>query len=301
MTPDGDAELMVLLIHRRKQRDVSFPKGKLDPGESMPQAAVRETREETGLRVALGASLGTIHYEMPGGNAKVVQYWAAEVTAKAALASTFKPNSEVQALEWVPADTARSRLTYEADRELFDVFMRFAEPDLLDTFSVTLLRHAKAEPGGDLHPVDHLRPLSDTGQRQARTLVPILRSFGPRRVYTSTATRCIETVSPLAARIEKEIRPHDCLSQDFWDAGDLTQTRRLIGKIVARGRSAVVCSHQPVIPDLARELMLATGSLPGSYVSESSQLPPAGFSVFHISRSRPGAGILCVESYPLKH
>src|SRR5690606_14839423 len=113
----GSRKLMVLLIHRTKQRDVSFPKGKLDPGEAMPQAAVRETREETGLKLKLGVSLGTISYEMPGGAEKIVQYWAAKVTAKKALASTFRPNGEVQALEWVPAENARELLTYEADRE----------------------------------------------------------------------------------------------------------------------------------------------------------------------------------------
>ncbi|GAA1316874.1 NUDIX domain-containing protein [Leucobacter albus] len=300
-TPSGDEELMVLLIHRRKQRDVSFPKGKLDPGESMPQAAVRETREETGLRLTLGATLGTIHYEMPGGNAKIVQYWAAEVTPKAALASTFKPNSEVQALEWVPAAAARDLLSYEADRELFDVFMRLAGPGLLDTFSVTLLRHAKAAPRDEAQPVDHLRPLTETGERQAATLVPILRSFAPRRIYSSTATRCLQTVAPLAERTKREVREHECLSQDFWEEGDLTLTRRLVGKIVTRGRSAVVCSHLPVLGDLARELMLASGSLPGEYIADAAALPPAGFSVFHFSRSRPGAGILGVESYPLKH
>lgn len=300
-TPGGDEQLMVLLIHRTKQRDVSFPKGKLDPGESMPEAAVRETREETGLRVALGASLGTIHYDMPGGGAKIVQYWSAEVTAKAALASSFKPNSEVQALEWVPASDARERLTYEADRELFDVFLKLAAPGLLDTFSVTLLRHAKAEPRGEHVPVDHLRPLTTTGERQALTLAPILRAFAPRRIYSSTATRCLSTVAPLAELIGKDVRERECLSQDFWDEGDLSATRTLIGKIIKRGRSAVVCSHLPVLPDLARELMLASGSLPGEYVQDAARLPPGGFSVFHFSRSRPGAGILGVETYPLKH
>ncbi|KAM9863029.1 NUDIX domain-containing protein [Leucobacter sp. BZR 635] len=300
-TPADVEELMVLLIHRRKQRDVSFPKGKLDPGESMPEAAVRETREETGLRVTLGATLGTIHYEMPGGNAKIVQYWAAEVTAKAALASTFKPNSEVQALEWVPASAARDLLSYEADRELFDVFLRLAEPGLLDTFSITLLRHAKAAPRGEEFPEDHLRPLTETGERQAHTLAPILRTFAPKRVFSSTATRCLSTVAPLAERLKTEVRERECLSQDFWDEGDLTATRRLVGKIVKRGKSAVICSHLPVLPDLARELMLASGSLPGEYVEDAARLPPAGFSVFHFSRSRPGAGILGVETYPLKH
>ncbi|MFF8817247.1 NUDIX domain-containing protein [Leucobacter sp. NPDC015123] len=297
----GKDELMVLLIHRRKQRDVSFPKGKLDPGESMPQAAVRETHEETGLRISLGATLGTIHYDLPGGGTKIVQYWAAEVTPKTALASTFKPNSEVQALEWVAASAARDLLSYQADRELFDVFTRLAAPGLLDTFSVTLLRHAKAQALGEEYPADRLRQLTQGGERQAHTLAPILRSFAPKRIYSSTATRCLETVAPLAELIKKDVREQECLSQDFWDEGDLTLTRRLIGKIVTRGRSAVICSHLPVLPDLARELVLASGSLPGEYVEDAARLPPAGFSVFHFSRSRPGAGILGVETYPLKH
>ncbi|MFC5339118.1 NUDIX hydrolase [Leucobacter denitrificans] len=297
----GKSQLMVLLIHRTKQRDVSFPKGKLDPGESMPQAAVRETREETGLKVKLGVCLGTINYELPNGAEKIVQYWAAKVTPKKALASTFKPNGEIQALEWVLAKNARELLTYEADRELFDVFMRLTEPGLIDTFSVTLLRHAKAEPRSETFPVDHQRPLSPTGLHQAEMLAPILASFGPKRIYSSTADRCLSTVAPLAHLLGKGVRERVSLSQGFWDTGDLAETRKLIGKIVKRGKSVVVCSHRPVLPDLARELVLASGSLPGSYLDEATALPPAGFSVFHFSKKRPGAGILGVETYPLKH
>lgn len=298
---DGSSRLMVLLIHRAKQKDVSFPKGKLDPGESMPQAAVRETFEETGLKIALGPSLGMIHYDLPNDSDKVVQYWACEVTQKVALASMFKPNREVQALEWVLATEARERLTYEADRELFDVFTRLADRDLLDTFSVTLLRHAKAEPRGEGSPADHLRPLTEAGLAQAERLAPILSCFKPKRIYSSTAERCLSTVAPLAALRGKKVKEREELSQDFWDEGDLSGMRKLIGKIVKRGKSAVVCSHRPVLPDLARELMLASGSVPGAYLEEASALPPAGFSVFHFSRSRPGAGILEVETYPLKH
>ncbi|UOQ60002.1 NUDIX hydrolase [Leucobacter rhizosphaerae] len=299
--PGGGSRVMVLLIHRTKQKDVSFPKGKLDPGESMPEAAVRETREETGLSVALGSHLGTIHYDLAGGNTKTVQYWAAEVSAEAALASTFTPNGEVQALEWVPVEAARRRLSYRADRELYDVFLRLAEHDLLETFSVTLLRHAKAEPRGEAYPTDHLRPLAATGLAQAATLAPILAAFGPRRILSSTATRCLETVAPLASSLGKRVRPKEALSQDHWDEGDLTDLRALVGKAVSRGRNAVLCSHRPVLPDLVRELILATGSLPGGYVDKAAALPPGGFSVFHLSRTRPGAGILGVETYPLKH
>ncbi|MBK0419950.1 NUDIX hydrolase [Leucobacter sp. CSA1] len=294
-------QTMVLLIHRTRQRDVSFPKGKLDPGESMPQAAVRETREETGLSVALGLHLGTIHYELGGGGRKTVQYWAAEVTPEMALASTFTPNGEIQALEWVPLGDVRKRLSYRADRELFDVFLHLAEHELLETFSLTLLRHAKAEPRGSGPPADHLRELTRGGEEQAETIVPMLAAFGPRRIYSSTARRCLGTVAPLSAFLGKKVREKACLSQDDWDAGDLTELRRFIGKLVTKGRSAVLCSHRPVLPDLGRELVLATGSVPGDYLQEATVLPTAGFSVFHFSRRRPGAGILGVEVYPVKH
>lgn len=297
----GGQRIMVLLVHRTKQRDVSFPKGKLDPGESMPQAAVRETQEETGLSVSLGVMLGTIHYELPSGGQKTVQYWAAEVTESAVHASTFKPNGEISALEWVPLEEVSDRLSYKADQQLFRVFVRLAERDAVDTFSVLLLRHAKAEPRSDLYPVDALRPLSPVGENQAETLVPTLAAFGPRRLVSSSAARCQSTVDPLATHLGKRVRVRDGLSQEAWDAGDTTELRRIIGKVVRRGKNALICTHRPVLPDAARELVLATGSLPGEYLEEAAALPPGGFSIFHISSRFPGSGILAVETYPLKH
>lgn len=301
VTTDAGERIMVLLVHRTKQRDVSFPKGKLDRGESMPQAAARETREETGLTVSLGSNLGTIDYTLPDGREKTVQYWAAEVVESAVHTSEFRPNGEISALEWAPLEEVSELLSYEADRQLFKVFTRLAERDALDTFSIILLRHAKAEDRSEHYPIDHLRPLAEAGDDQAETLVPILESFAPKRIYSSTALRCHSTVQPLADHLGKKIRLRDGLSQDTWDSGDTVELRKIIGKIVRRGKSAVICTHRPVLPDAARELALATGSLPGDYLREAAALPPAGFSVFHFSRKHPGAGILSVETYPLKH
>lgn len=294
-------QLMVLLVHRTKQKDVSFPKGKLDPGESMPQAAVRETFEETGLAVSLGVNLGMIHYSLPAGGEKMVQYWAAEVPEASVHTSKFKPNGEISALEWVPIDEVQERLSYKADRQLFKVFQRLVEREAIDTFSVILLRHAKAEPRGKSFPVDHLRPLAPAGQDQAETLVPTLESFGPHKLYTSSATRCASTLQPLAKKLSRKLRERDGLSQDYWDTGDLSELRRIIGKVVRKGKNAIICTHRPVLPDAARELALATGSLPGDYLAEAAALPPAAFSIFHFSAKHPGAGILAVETYPLKH
>lgn len=298
-TESGD-EIMVLLIHRRKQRDISFPKGKLDPGESMPQAAVRETEEETGLAVTLGANLGQIRYTLKTGDEKTVQYWAAEVSEATVQTSTFVPNSEVDALEWVPLAKARKRLSYDPDREILAVFRQLVERGAVETFSVILLRHAKAEPRSEAFPEDRMRPLSDVGEDQAELLVPILRTFGPARILSSNAERCMRTVAPLALDLHKTVRVHEGLSQEAWDRGDTYDLRRTIGKVIRKGKNAIICTHRPVLPDAARELALATGSLQGDYLREASELPPGGFSVFHFSRRHPGAGILSVETYPIK-
>ena len=74
-----DGKLRVLVIYRGDRADVSLPKGKVDPGETLPQTAVREIGEETGIAITLGAPLGTVEYTLPNGREKVVYYWAAEV------------------------------------------------------------------------------------------------------------------------------------------------------------------------------------------------------------------------------
>ena len=66
----------ILVVHRGDRADVSLPKGKVDPGETLPETAVREIMEETGLGVTLGAPLGTVEYVLPGGRDKIVHYWS---------------------------------------------------------------------------------------------------------------------------------------------------------------------------------------------------------------------------------
>src|SRR6266567_8369651 len=64
----------VMVIHRKRHGDWTFPKGKLKQGESFQQAAIREVREETGCKVRLGKFLGAIGYEV-NGIPKAVLYW----------------------------------------------------------------------------------------------------------------------------------------------------------------------------------------------------------------------------------
>ena len=79
--PDHTAEY--LLVHRPKYDDWSLPKGKLNAGESFKQAALREVEEETGMRCSITAKVGTISYQTPNDNTKVVRYWTLEAESGA--------------------------------------------------------------------------------------------------------------------------------------------------------------------------------------------------------------------------
>ena len=108
--PDGAPELVV--VHRPRYDDWSLPKGKLDPGESWEDAALREVEEEVGLRCRLGPELPPVSYRDHKGRAKDVRYWLMEPADGAA---SFEPNDEVDEMRWVDAGTAEDLLSYPHD------------------------------------------------------------------------------------------------------------------------------------------------------------------------------------------
>ncbi len=139
-----DGKLRILVIHRTAYADVTLPKGKVDPGETLAETAVREIFEETGIAVHLGIPVGVSRYRMAKGRQKIVHYWAAEATDKAIRASAFVPNKEIAAIEWVSPRKARGYLSYPVDVEILDQFLRYVDDGILSTFPIIVLRHAKA-------------------------------------------------------------------------------------------------------------------------------------------------------------
>ena len=291
-----DGKLHVLVIHRTVYGDVTIPKGKVDPGESLPRTAVREIAEETGLEVALGVPLGVSRYPMPSGREKIVHYWAAEVSERAVQRSTFKPNAEVAALEWVTIKRARGYLSYEPDREILDNFAKLVQQEVTSTFALLLVRHGKAVGRGGWKGPDASRPLVERGVAQAANLVDALTAWAPKRIVSSPAVRCVTTVAPLAAATGIEIKRDAGISQESWESGK-AEVRRVVGKRVRSGKSAVICGHGPVFPEIIREIALATATPLGSYVTDAAGLEPGAFSVVHLSSTNSGSGIIAIETH----
>jgi 8-oxo-dGTP pyrophosphatase MutT (NUDIX family) len=104
-------EAAVLLVHRSKYDDWSFPKGKLEEGESWAECAVREVEEETGLRCEPGEVVGRTRYFVLQGP-KEVRYYHMTCEGEA------RAQNEVDEVRWVPLEEARELLTHERDRKL---------------------------------------------------------------------------------------------------------------------------------------------------------------------------------------
>jgi 8-oxo-dGTP pyrophosphatase MutT (NUDIX family)/phosphohistidine phosphatase SixA len=236
----------VLLIHRPRYDDWSFPKGKLDPGEHVAAAAVREVAEETGLRVRLGPPLAEQQYTLENGNRKVVSYWVGRVVGDDDV-SGYAPNNEVDAVEWVAYDKALDRLTHDHDRDT----LREAGKVRRRTHPVVILRHSQARSRKAWRKNDRLRPLLRAGQRQAEKLVPVLAAYDATRIVSSSSTRCVETVAPYVDATGRKPELVDGLSEQ-----DATRksVAGVVEDLVAGDEGAVLCTHRPVLPKVFEAL-----------------------------------------------
>ncbi|TBN57667.1 NUDIX domain-containing protein [Glaciihabitans arcticus] len=292
-----DGKARILLVHRAGHADVSLPKGKLDPGETLPQTAVREILEETGLGVSLGAPLGTVEYTLPSGREKIVYYWSCEVDDHALQLAKFTPNSEIAALEWATLGKARKKLTYAHDIDVIDRFAERLKAGRARTFAIVALRHGKTVSPSSWDGPDATRPLLQRGTEQAQSLATGLAAFAPEKLVSSTAVRCLSTIAPLAGHTGLGVIATDEISQDAFESGT-SAVGTVVGKRIRKQKTTVLCSHGPVLPEIIAEIAKQTNTLWDRDLEHSTMLDTGGYTVLHISRENPSSsGIVAIETH----
>ena len=291
-----DGKARVLLVHRGDRADVSLPKGKLDPGETLPQTAVREIAEETGLAITLGAPLGTVEYTLPSGREKVVYYWSAEVGDHALELSSFSPNSEIASIEWVPLEKARKKLSYAHDIDVLDRFEERLLAGRARTFAIIALRHGTAVPPSTWDGEDSTRPLMQRGADQALSIAPAIAAYAPAKLISSTAARCLATIAPLAGRLGLEVKASKAVSQDAWETAT-GNVEKVVAKRLAKRVTAVICSHGPVLPDIILEVARLTNTRTDSALRRAAELSTGEYAVLHIALDGHTPAIVAVESH----
>ena len=279
-----------LAVHRPHRSDWSLPKGKIEPGEHVLAAAIRECDEETGIQAVLGARLPTQEYTALG-QLKTVEYWVAHVKAE----EEFQPNDEVDELRWVNVQSARHLLTYAHDITLVE-----QAATLPPTQPLIILRHAQAVKRSDFdgrH--DYDRPINGKGRSQAKSLIPLLDAYGITAVHSSDAQRCTQSVKRYAKAAQVPVIPEASLSEERFLENPKRVTSRILD-LASQQQSLVICSHRPVLPTILDAVAKTLGDDPSRSYWDP-KLQPGSFIVVHRAFSPNGTPrVVSVERHQIE-
>lgn len=112
-----------------------------------------------------------------------------------------------------------------------------------------VVRHADAGHRSQWSGSDEDRPLSHRGARQAKGIAHQLADAGISRLISSPYARCVQTLEPLAKQHDLPVEADERLAEGAGATGALELVSELVG------RTAVLCSHGDVIPDLLEALV----------------------------------------------
>ena len=237
-------KIEVLIIHRPKYDDWTFPKGKAEIGEPLIACAYREVLEETNIETAFGPYLGEVEYLTNDGKKKV-SFWSAKVVKE----KDFKPNAEVDQLKWVEVTKVKELLTLDTDRKILEQFLRI-EPD---TKPLVLLRHAKAVTRDEWQGEDDDRPLDSYGQNQAKRLLAMYQVFNLEQIHSSDAVRCYDTVVAIAKGLSIKLEVTGKLSESTFKK-DKEKAFDYAKDLMKLNESVLLCSHNPILPKMLNKL-----------------------------------------------
>lgn len=249
VTRNGANGTEFLLVHRGYRQDWSFPKGKVDPGEHVLTAAVREVREETGFAIQLGIPLPTQTYNVEG-RMKDSRYWIGHL-----LAGEFVANDEVDDIAWLTFDEAKKRLTYEHDIEVLT-----AASASKRTSPLMILRHTQSVKRAEwlmssdgLAEIDASRPLTAVGRMQAMSLVGALAAYGIDEIHSSDSRRCRDTVGPFATARSLAVMLEKTVSEERHQEHP-EKAKARVTELAAQSKPLVLCTHRPVMPTVMSAL-----------------------------------------------
>jgi 8-oxo-dGTP pyrophosphatase MutT (NUDIX family)/phosphohistidine phosphatase SixA len=296
--------LQVVLVHRPRYQDWSWPKGKLEPGESLPGTATREVSEETGYDVILGIPLPTLEYALVDGQVKRVSYWAAQVggrpDAPALLARPPVPRAstaEIDRSGWFDVEVAATQLTNALDRTPLTALIEAHFKGRLVTHAIVVARHGRARPRSTWPGTELGRPLTAVGARQAAALVPVLSAFGVTDIVTSHWQRCRDTVEPYVRATAITPRESTHLSETEHESSP-QRVRAEIDGLLAAGRGVVVCTHRPVLRTVLHVLAAsARRSAAATLPAKDPYLKAGSVLVAHVARGEKGPGVVAAETH----
>jgi 8-oxo-dGTP pyrophosphatase MutT (NUDIX family) len=113
----------VVLVKPAGKNNWVLPKGHVESGETILDAALREANEETGLKVEPGDALGNVSY---------IYSWRTDSSKPAVRifkrvhfylmrcvgGDTAGHDDEIDEVQWVPLDAALARATHKSERDL---------------------------------------------------------------------------------------------------------------------------------------------------------------------------------------
>jgi 8-oxo-dGTP diphosphatase len=248
------AGIEICVVHRPTYEDWSLPKGKLHHDEHPLVAAVREVREETGVRAYPQLRLPDVTYTLPTGVPKTVEFWAMRAASEPV--QDVADPTEVDDVRWLPPEAAAGTLTYPTDVQLVEYVA--ALPPI--TSITKLVRHASAGDRSTWAGDDALRPIDRLGQQQAARLAVVLILFEPERLFAATPLRCTQTLEPLADMLGLPIVIDPVFAEPS-EAEDAFATAKVAATRIVElrdGETAAICSQGKLIPPM---LALLRGTL----------------------------------------
>jgi 8-oxo-(d)GTP phosphatase len=286
--PGGGLEL--LLVHSARWDEWSWPKGKLEPGESLPVCAVREVEEETGVQIELGAPLPSVGYVLPDGRDKMVSYWAGRVRGSGPRTAS---DAEIADAGWLPVEQALDRLSRPGDLRPLDELLARHARGRLDTRPLLVVRHAKARSRTSWPGREADRPLTTTGEIQAHALAGLLTAWSPPRLLTSPWARCVQTLAPYRDLRHEQGDPVEPeLVPLFSEQSHRDEPRRIakaVTSLLDADAGVLVCTHRPVLASIMGALAAASpATVRDRLPTGDPWLSPAQILVAHVARGTPG-------------